>query len=134
MKKKFEIYWEVPMGRDTWRHQMHDKEREKKKEINPVWRGIGCVIIVLLSVGGYIFGDWFLHQNETNHWLRLPEVLVAIPGLPWLPSGFLLKLAVAIVFMIVSFGLINFVYAILFPIQPGKYDSPPLKPSPRRKR
>jgi multisubunit Na+/H+ antiporter MnhB subunit len=121
------------MGRDTWRHQMHDKEREKRKEINPVWRGIGCALMVVLSVGGYFFADWFLYMNETNDWFSLPQGLIDIPGLPWLPSGILIKLAVALVFLIVSFGLINLVYAVLFPIQPGKYDSPPLKPPPRRK-
>jgi len=122
------------MGRDTWRHQMHDKERDKQKQINPIWRGVGCFLIVALSVGGYFFGAWFLQQNENNGWFNLPEVLVKIPGLPWLPSGFLLNILVAIVFMIVSFGLLNIVYAILFPIQSGKYDSPPLKPTGRKQR
>jgi hypothetical protein len=121
------------MGRDTWRHRMQDKEREKKKEINPIWRGIGCVLIVVLTGGGYLFADWFLHQNEVNDWFALPQTLIDISFLPWLPSGLILKLAVAMVFFIISFGLINLVYAILFPIQPGKYDSPPLKPPPRRK-
>ena len=121
------------MGRDTWRHQMHDKEREKKKEINPIWRGVGCFLIMVLSVGGYFFGDWFLLQNENNGWFNLPQVLIEIPGLPWLPSGFLLNMLVAIVFMVVSFGLLNIVYALLFPLQPGKYDSPPIKPIGRKK-
>jgi hypothetical protein len=112
---------------------MEDKEREKRKEINPIWRGVGCVLMVVLTGGGYLFADWFLHQNEVNDWFRLPQTLIDIPFLPWLPSGLILKLAVAMVFFIISFGLINLVYAILFPIQPGKYDSPPLRPSSRRK-
>jgi hypothetical protein len=122
------------MGRDTWRHQMHDKEREKRKELNPIWRGVGCMLMVVLSVGGYFIADWFLYQNDLNNWFSLPEMLIDIPFLPWLPSGILLKLAVAIVFLIISYGLINVVYAILFPIRPGEYDSPPLSPRPRRKR
>ena len=126
--------WEVLMGRDTWRHQMEDKERAKRKEIRPIWRGIGCFLVVVLSVGGYFFGDWFLKQNEANDWFNLPDILISIPGLPWLPSGFLLNILIAIVFMIISFGLLNIVYAILFPIQPGKYDSPPLKPGSRKGR
>jgi hypothetical protein len=111
---------------------MHDKEREKSKELNPAWRGVGCVLMVVLSAGGYFLADWFLTQNEINDWFSLPETLINIPFLPFLPSGLLLKIAVAIVFFIVSFGLINVVYAFLFPIRPGKYDSPPLKPPPRR--
>lgn len=122
------------MGRDTWRHQMHDKEREKSRELNPIWRGVGCFLIVLLSVGGYFFGQWIFQQNEVNGWFKLPEVLISIPGLPWLPSGFLLNILAAIVFMVVSFGLLNIIYAFIFPIRPGKYDSPPPKPVRRKKR
>jgi hypothetical protein len=113
---------------------MEDKERMKRKEINPIWRGIGCFLIVVFSVGGYFFGDWFLGQNDASGWFKLPDVLISIPGLPWLPSGFVMNVLVAIVFMIVGFGILNIVYAILFPIQPGKYDHPPLKPTGRKKR
>jgi hypothetical protein len=120
------------MGRDTWRNQMHDKERTKRKEINPVWRGIGCFLILFFSVGGYFFGDWILQQNDANGWFNLPDVLISIPGLPWLPSGFLMNILVAIVFMVVSFGIMNIAYAFLFPIRPGKYDHPPLKPTGRK--
>ena len=122
------------MGRDTWRHQMQDKERDNKKELNPIWRGVGCILIVVFSVGGYFFGDWILDQIKINGWFKVPDVLVQIPGLPWLPSGFLLNILIAIVFMIIGFGLLNIAYAILFPIKRGKYDSPPLKPSSRNQR
>ena len=122
------------MGRDTWRHQMHDKDRVKRKEIKPIWRGIGCILILVFSVGGYFLGAWILQQNDNYGWFSLPDVLVSIPGLPWLPSGFLMNILVAIVVMIVGFGILNIAYAILFPIQPGKYDHPPLKPTGRKDR
>jgi len=122
------------MGRDTWRHQMEDKERAKRKEINPIWRGVGCFLMVVLSVAGYYFADWLLYQNEVNGWFQLAQNMIHIDALPWLTTGVLLKFAVAVVFLIISFGLINLVYAILFPVQLGKYDSPPLKPTPRRKK
>jgi len=122
------------MGRDTWRHQMEDKERAKRKEINPIWRGVGCFLMVVLSIAGYYFADWLLYQNEVNGWFQLAQNMIHIDALPWLTTGVLLKFAVAVVFLIISFGLINLVYAILFPVQLGKYDSPPLKPTPRRKK
>ena len=81
-----------------------------------------------------MFGIWFQQMNDTNNWIKIPDVLVSIPGLPWLPSGFVLNILIAIVFLIVSYGLMNIIFAFLFPIQPGKYDAPPLKPTGRRKR
>ena len=91
------------------------------------------MLMVVLSVGGYFFADFVLHLNEVNNWVTLPKGMVDISFLPVLTLSFFLKLAVAVVFLVVSYGLINVAYAILFPVQPGKYDSPPLKPRPRRK-
>ncbi len=119
------------MGRDTWRHQMYDKERDKRKGMNPVWRAIGCVLILVFAGGGYFLADWFMYQNETHDWIPIPEGLINIPFAQWLPSGIVVKLVIAIVFMVVGFGLVNLIYAILFPIKPGKYDAPPLKPGSR---
>jgi len=119
------------MGRDTWRHQMYEKDRQKRKGMNPIWRGIGCVLILVFAVGGYFAADWFIFQNESRNWISIPEALINIPFAKWLPSGIIVKLLIAMVFMVVGFGLINLVYAILFPIKPGKYDAPPLKPRSR---
>jgi hypothetical protein len=121
------------MGRDTWRFRAQEKERLKRKQINPIWRGIGCVLIIGLSVGGYFFADWVFYQNDIHNWFSLPGYIIDIPFLPWLPSGILLKLGVALVFMVVSYGVMSLLYAILFPIQPGECDSPPLKRKPRRR-
>jgi len=121
------------MGRDTWRYDMREKERMKHKEINPIWRAVGCVIIIVLTFGGYLFGDWFMKQNEASGWVSIPESLIKLPFATWLPSGFIVKILVAIVFMVISFGLMSFVYAVLFPIQPGEYDAPPPKPRAGRR-
>ena len=121
------------MGRDSWRYDMREKERTKRKEINPVWRGVGCILILVLTAGGYLFGDWFIKANEANNWVSIPNSLVELPFATWLPSGFLVKISTAIVFMVITFGLMSVVYAILFPLQPGEYDAPPPKPRAGRR-
>jgi hypothetical protein len=40
------------MGRDTWRFAQHEREREAKRRLNPVWRGVGCVLLAALAVAG----------------------------------------------------------------------------------
>ena len=122
------------MGRDTWRYRSQERDREKRKRMNPIWRPIGCVLVLMLAAGGYLFAGWFLDQNARNNWLPIPGILIDPQIGVELPEGLLFKLVVAFVFMIISYGALSMIFAILFPIQLGEYDSPPLRPRRRRKR
>jgi hypothetical protein len=122
------------MGRDTWRFAQHDREREAKRRVNPIWRGIGCVLLVALAVAGYLAAGWFLRENAAQGWVYLPQQLTDIPYLTFLPSGIVLQLVIAAVFMLLGYGMLAFVYAIAFPIKPGETDAPPLKRTDSLKR
>ncbi len=122
------------MGRDTWRYAQHERERAKRKRGNPIWRGVGCVLIVLTALGGYFFSGWFLQRNAVEGWVLIPASLIRPPELPWLPPGMLVQLGVAVLFMMAAWGVINTIYAIAFPIRPGETDSPPIKRKPRPRR
>jgi len=115
------------MGRDTWRFAQHEREREAKRRMNPIWRGVGCVLLVALAVAGYLAAGWFLRENAAQGWMYLPPELINIPYLTFLPSGIVLQLFIAVVFMLFGYGVLAFVYAIAFPIKPGETDAPPLK-------
>jgi hypothetical protein len=120
------------MGRDTYRYQTLDKEREARKRLNPIWRGVGCITISIFGVGGYFFAQWFLGANAVNGWIYLPPGAYN-PTLPnWLDflepaldGGVLIKLVMALLFVVTSFGILNFIYAIGFPIRTIVPDTPP---------
>lgn len=119
------------------RYEFRDKavKRDRMKELNPVWRGVGCVLLVLMGVGGYWFGSWFLRANAQNNWVYLPPELFYPPFLPqWLPSGLVVRLALGLLFVIVGYGVLSFVYALLFPVQRGEHDAPPMKRKRKRSR
>jgi hypothetical protein len=122
------------MGRDTWRYAQHDREREAKRRINPIWRGVGCVLLAALALAGYLVAGWFLRENAAQDWVYLPQQLTDIPYLTFLPSGIVLRLVIAAVFMLFGYGVLAFVYAIAFPIKPGETDAPPLKRTDSLKR
>jgi hypothetical protein len=122
------------MGRDTWRYRQHEKERAAQKRTHPIWRGVGCLVILALTVGGYFLAEWFLTENARQGWIPIPTGLVVVPFAPWLPAGLVLKALVAIVFMVLSYGIVSVLYSVLFPIRPGEYDVPPLKRRPRRRK
>jgi len=132
------------MGRDSWRARQHDAEREKKRRMNPVWRGVGCFLMVVLAVGGYLFSNWFLTQNYVNRWIYLPPQVIfppitAVPPIlrslvaPLFGPGVLVSLVVAFLFLIFAYVFLSIAYSIAFPIRPGEHDAPPLKRERRRR-
>jgi thiosulfate reductase cytochrome b subunit len=122
------------MGRDSWRYAAHERERLKKKRMNPAWRGVGCFMMVLITLAGYLVAGWLLRANAAQRWIYLPPELINPSWATFLRGGVLIQLVTALLFMIFSFGLINIIYSIMFPIQPGDTDVPPLKRQGSRRR
>jgi hypothetical protein len=124
------------MGRDSWRFAQNERERELKKRQKPILRGIGCVLVVVLGLVAYFFSGWFLVANAENTWIYLPpEIILPPQQLPWLPPGAIVRLVIALTFMVASYGLLSLVYAIAFPVKPGETDAPrPPRPPKKKKR
>jgi hypothetical protein len=123
------------MGRDSWRFRMQDEERLKRKRMNPVWRGVGCFMIVILTLAGYLFSQWFIVQNAVNNWIYLPPEVIRPSFLPpWVPPGAMASAIVALLFLIFSYGLVSLFYAVAFPLKLGETDSPPLRRTGPRRR
>jgi hypothetical protein len=119
------------MGRETYRYRQLDKEREERQRMNPVWRGVGCLLIVAFALAGYVFSGWFLTANARNGWIYIPPEAVHPAFMPaFLPYGILPRTVVGGLFLLMGFGLVSFIYAILFPIKPSETDVP----TPKRKK
>jgi hypothetical protein len=130
------------MGKDSYRFQALDKQRQEARRVNPIWRGVGCITISVFGAAGYLFAQWFIRANAVNGWLYLPPQAYN-PNFPsWLNfiepffyNGTLIKLVVAFLFIIISFGILNFLYAIGFPWRPTDEDAgPPNKRLAKRQR
>lgn len=122
------------MGRrGSWQFRQHERKRRAAKKMNPVWRGVGCLLIVAIGALGYLFANWFLVQNVINRWIYFPPELinpdVRVIG-DLLAGGNLIRFVVALTFLLFAFAFMNFFYAIIFPVKPGELDLP----TPKRKR
>lgn len=121
------------MGRrSSWMFAQHERERLKARRMNPVWRGVGCILVIVIGFLGYLFANWFILQG----FVFFPAQLINPPDpFPaFFRNGNLIRLTVALLFMLTSFGVLNFIYAILFPVQPGEYDLPTPKRERRKRR
>jgi hypothetical protein len=132
------------MGRDSWRARQHEIEREQRKRVHPAWRGVGCLMMSVLAIGGYIFSNWFLVNNSVYGWIYLPPEVVrpsieVVPaGVRWMVAplfgpGVIVSLAVGGLFLMFAYLFVSIAYAIVFPAKPGEFDVPPLKRDKRRK-
>jgi hypothetical protein len=132
------------MGRDSWRARQHEIEREQRKRIHPAWRGVGCLLMSVLAIGGYVFSNWFLINNDVYGWINLPPEVIrpsmeAIPpGVRWMVAplfgpGVMVNLTVGFLFLVFTYLFISVAYAVVFPVKRGEFDVPPLKREKRRK-
>jgi len=122
------------MGRDTYRYRKLDQEREKRKQLDPIWRGVGCIVIVGFAGLGYLFADWFIRANAINQWIYIPQAVFYPEFAPFLGGGRLPKLVIGFLFMLLSYGILSMVYAMAFPVKPGEFDAPPPKKLKKKKR
>lgn len=117
-----------------WQDRQEYADLGKRKTIHPVWRGVGCLMIILLGTAGYFFSGWFLGANAENRWIYLPPEILRPEFAPFLPAGVLVQIVVAVLFMIFSYGLLSVFYALFFPVKPGEHDVPPLYRPPKKRR
>jgi hypothetical protein len=120
------------MGRDSWQARQSEIAREERKRVNPIWRGVGCMLMFLLVAGGYLFANWFINQNNYYQWVYIPQQLIYPSFAPWLPPGILVSGSVALIFLVLSYIVISIAYSIAFPIKPGEFDVE--KPQRQRRR
>ena len=64
---------------------------KKGPTINPIWRGIGCILLIVMAVGGYLAAGFLLDLNQRQHFLpfAVPSnfSVVFFKGLPAIPGS-----------------------------------------------
>ncbi|MFN2216592.1 MAG: hypothetical protein ACK2TS_06575 [Anaerolineales bacterium] len=127
-------------------------EEFQERKIHPIWRGIGCILALVLPVISYFLAVELVDFGLANEWPIPRELLgnVHIPGQVWvvnLPSNIISPinrfpnlLAVILftfVILILLTGLISWIYSLLYrvigPPQLSPIDAAPIKTKKVRK-
>ena len=130
------------MGFSSQQYRKDGKERPWK--INPAWRGIGCILCIIVPIMAWVGATMVLQSN-----LRLPMStdLTKIVALPYSHVREIDKIIVQInqyfaatkfqsgqlfftvIFLFIGFGILAFIYALLYkiagPPRYGPFDVPP---------
>jgi len=108
----------------------------KKQAMNPIWRGIGFIFIILLTVGAFGLAGYVLDKQ-----LLAPYLPFVVPSdftvtiakwLPTLPGKPLVQIGAALLLDVLGYAVIVVVYAILNPIRLGPTDAKPPRGRGRR--
>lgn len=109
------------------------KAKERQWRIHPVWRGIGCLMIVLIPLLSYGLAHLAVEANREQGWVAIPIDLLGPTAYPYLYA----KLALAVLIAVVIFALYTIFYIVVYqvmgPPRYGPLDAPPVRRRPRRR-
>lgn len=101
--------------------------------VHPVWRGIGCLMMIIIPVLSYAASVLIVQENVKQGWLPVPVEFSRTIAVPFIGNVEYLyaNLMVAIVLSLIGFGIFTSLYSLMYsmlgPSQYGPLDSPPLR-------
>jgi len=133
------------MGRNT-NYSQRESSRSKPKAPHDIWRGIGCLMILIIPTISIAAGYQTVKYAIDNKWaipyqllvpVRLPDIFYSTPGLrivfdplSSIPN-FYANAATSLLYMMLLSGLISVIYAAVYrmvgPDRYGPTDAPPSK-------
>lgn len=97
----------------------------RKKEIHPIWRGIGFLMIVLIPIISYAGMMVLLSENNSRMWFRIPIDLLAQGNDPLLYVKIIITVVIMCILYLI-FLFITFMINRLFgPSRFGPQDAEP---------
>lgn len=112
------------MGRDS-RYLSKQTENPNKKPIHPVWRGIGCILLIIIPIISYVGADYFVTNNSSFQWVLIPpDMVISTFKDPFILVR-LLYTAIFVCILYLILTIITFVINRFFgPSRYGPYDIP----------
>jgi hypothetical protein len=125
------------MGR--YRSYTRQEVKEKPWEVHPIWRGFGCILIILIPIMSYAAAVIVVRENLVNNWVNLPAELTGSFVIPYLGARvFFADIAATLLFMFIGYGILVLIYSVMYrivgPSRYGPLDSPPIKRKPKRRK
>ena len=107
--------------------------------IHPIWRGIGCILMLLIPIMAYAGAILLIQANIENHWVPMPADMMQSITLPYIGAvqHLVATLITTILLSVIGFALLSFFYAIFFrlvnPDPLGPMDAKPIRSRPPRR-
>jgi hypothetical protein len=97
--------------------------------IHPVWRGIGCFLLILLPIVAFAGAKILVQTNSRQRWVQMPSELMGAFTLPIIGRVFYADLALTVILIVIGFAILTVAYSVIYRIigipRYGPLDSPP---------
>jgi len=94
------------------RYQQYQREvQELPPGVHPVWRGIGFLLMGIISVMAYAGANLLVEANKAQNWVEVPP---AIQGGPSFAPDLYAEVVVAFFLSLIGFGLITIIYSFIY--------------------
>ena len=113
-------------------------QKERPWKIHPIWRGIGCLMMILIPVVSYAAADVLL-TNASSLGINFPRDMYR----PFMVSSFEMPFTLGegvltVGFMVAFFGAFTIIYSLVYrtagPPRYGPTDVPPMRRPKKRRR
>lgn len=101
--------------------------KERPWKIHPVWRGIGCLFIILIPIVSYAGSVLLINANLKNRWVPIPREFIGPPGYELLYSQLGVTILLSIFGYMVFVIFYSMIYRVVGPPQRGPLDAPPIR-------
>lgn len=121
------------------KYSARSRMSERPWKIHPIWRGIGCIMMLIIPIMAYAGAVLLVQANAEQGWLPMPRELTQTVTLPVLGpmKQFYAIGIVTVLLVIIGFGLFTVFYSLVYsmvgPPSLGPLDAPPVRTSPRKK-
>jgi hypothetical protein len=120
----------MPKGRT---YDTHLRLTPVKKEMHPIWRGVGFAFMILIPVISVSAALLLIAQNEKNKWIVIPKDMLFNGKDPLLFIKIILSVVLILV-LYAFFTMITFLVNRFFgPPRYGPYDIPAAKFNKRKR-
>ena len=96
------------------RYQQYQKDtRDEPSNVHPIWRGIGFLLLGVITIMSYAGANLLVEANKTKGWIVVPTDIRG--GVSWAPDLYS-ELIVMFFLMMIGFGVITIVYSIIYKV------------------
>ncbi len=96
------------------RYQQYQRDiKDAEEGVHPIWRGIGFLLMGLITIMSYAGANLLVEANKTKVWIEVPYGIQG--GLSWAPDLYA-ELIVTFFLIMIGFGIMTIVYSLIYKV------------------
>jgi len=96
------------------RYQQYQRDiKDTEEGVHPIWRGIGFLLMGLITIMSYAGANLLVEKNKTTGWVAVPYEIQG--GVSWAPDLYA-ELIVMFFLILIGFGIMTIIYSVIYKV------------------